>query len=143
MLPAPTFAQAIQNAEPGSEAETMGPYFPGGRYYATTADFERTGCAPPESGTGAGRALSTRVLGARCVARSRLAIRVPHDGRRHVRSVAIYVGGHRIARRSDVRAGSEVRLGRYLHRHGRYTIKLVAHYTRGATRATKRTARVC
>lgn len=44
MLPDPSFAQAIQRAEPGKEAATMGAHYPVGRYYATTADFERTGC---------------------------------------------------------------------------------------------------
>jgi hypothetical protein len=44
MLPDPSFAEAIQNAKPGAEADTMGAYYPRGRYYATTADFERQGC---------------------------------------------------------------------------------------------------
>jgi hypothetical protein len=45
MLPAPSFAEAIHNAEPGTEAATMGAYYPRGTYYATPADFEATGCA--------------------------------------------------------------------------------------------------
>jgi len=44
MLPAASFAQAIQNAKPGTEAKTMGAYYPDGKYYATPADFEHTGC---------------------------------------------------------------------------------------------------
>lgn len=44
MLPAPAFAEAIQNAEPGAEAQTMGAYYPRGTYFATTADYEAKGC---------------------------------------------------------------------------------------------------
>lgn len=45
MLPVASFAQAIQNAKPGTEQQTMGEYYPRGTYYATTADYERLGCA--------------------------------------------------------------------------------------------------
>jgi hypothetical protein len=51
MLPDPSFAQAIQNASPGTEAATMGKYYPRGTYYATTADFERLGCAGATGGS--------------------------------------------------------------------------------------------
>jgi hypothetical protein len=44
MLPARGFKQAIQNVTPGSEKAMMGPYYPVGRYYQTTADFEALGC---------------------------------------------------------------------------------------------------
>jgi hypothetical protein len=44
MLPDPSFAEAIQRAKPGTEAATMGVYYPRGKYFATTADFERRGC---------------------------------------------------------------------------------------------------
>jgi hypothetical protein len=44
MLPDPSFAEAIQNAKPGTEAQTLGDYYPRGTYYPTTADFERLGC---------------------------------------------------------------------------------------------------
>jgi len=46
MLPAPDFAGAVQRTTPGTERATMGDYYPIGRYYATVADFERTGCHP-------------------------------------------------------------------------------------------------
>jgi hypothetical protein len=46
MLPAPDFANAVQHTTPGTERQTMGDYYPLGRYYATVADFERTGCHP-------------------------------------------------------------------------------------------------
>jgi len=48
MLPDPTFREAIQNTQPGTEAKVMGPYYPDGKYYATTADFERLGCPAKE-----------------------------------------------------------------------------------------------
>lgn len=44
MLPAASFAQAIQNVQVGHERATMGPYYPAGRYYSTTSSFERLGC---------------------------------------------------------------------------------------------------
>jgi hypothetical protein len=44
MLADPGFAQATRNAKPGTEAQTMGPYYPRGTYYARKADFERLGC---------------------------------------------------------------------------------------------------
>lgn len=48
MLPAAGFAQAIQNAQPGTEARTMGTYYPASRYYATPRSFEHSvGCHPP------------------------------------------------------------------------------------------------
>lgn len=49
MLPDPSFTQAIQNARPGTEEQTLGEYYPRGTYYATTADFERLGC-PAQAG---------------------------------------------------------------------------------------------
>ncbi|MFE6858823.1 hypothetical protein [Nocardia sp. NPDC057668] len=44
MMPAPGFTESIQNLTRGSEAAGMGPYYPGGEYYRTVADFEATGC---------------------------------------------------------------------------------------------------
>jgi hypothetical protein len=43
MLPAPEFANAIQNATQGTELQTLGSYYPVGRYYSVSA-FEQTGC---------------------------------------------------------------------------------------------------
>jgi hypothetical protein len=43
MLPAPDFTNAIQNSKQGTELQTMGPYYPVGRYYTVSA-FEATGC---------------------------------------------------------------------------------------------------
>jgi hypothetical protein len=44
MLASPGFKQAIQNVQPGREKSTMRRYYPNGRYYRTTAAFERLGC---------------------------------------------------------------------------------------------------
>jgi hypothetical protein len=44
MLPAPEFANAIQNAAQGTELQTMGAFYPVGQYYARVSDFEQTGC---------------------------------------------------------------------------------------------------
>jgi len=41
MLPAPTFKQAIQNASQGTEQQTLGPYYPQGRYFDHAADFDK------------------------------------------------------------------------------------------------------
>jgi hypothetical protein len=48
MLPSPGFAEAVQNAKPGAEQQTMGAYYPQGRYYQAPGDFEQqVGCHPP------------------------------------------------------------------------------------------------
>jgi hypothetical protein len=44
MLPSAGFKQAIQNVAVGREKAQMGSYYPVGRYYETTADFEKLGC---------------------------------------------------------------------------------------------------
>lgn len=44
MLPAPSFRYAVQRATVGTEQKTLGPYYPVGHYYQTTADFEKLGC---------------------------------------------------------------------------------------------------
>jgi hypothetical protein len=50
MLPSPGFAQAIQNAQPGTEHKTMGAYYPSSRYYATPAAFQHAfGCHSPSA----------------------------------------------------------------------------------------------
>jgi hypothetical protein len=41
MLPSPSFHHAIQNSTPGTERETMGPYYPRVTYFATPGDVER------------------------------------------------------------------------------------------------------
>lgn len=54
MLPDPGFAEAIQRIpKQGQEAATMGVFYPHGRYYPTTTDFERLGCpvSPPPAPT--------------------------------------------------------------------------------------------
>ncbi len=43
MLPAPTFTQAVQNAQRGKEKQTLGPYYPVGTY-SSKAAFEKRGC---------------------------------------------------------------------------------------------------
>jgi hypothetical protein len=43
MLPDPNFAQSIQKATAGTEAQTLGAYFPSAAYM-TAADFEKQGC---------------------------------------------------------------------------------------------------
>jgi hypothetical protein len=51
MLPSADFDQAVQNATPGTEQQTMGEYYPVGRYYSTPSDFEQqVGCQPPSTG---------------------------------------------------------------------------------------------
>jgi hypothetical protein len=55
MLPAPSFRDAVQNATVGTEQQTLGPYYPIGSYYHTTADFEKLGCPVNEHTAGAGR----------------------------------------------------------------------------------------
>jgi hypothetical protein len=45
MLPSLDFAQAIQNAQPGTEQQTLGEYYPVGRYFRSPRAFQRSvGC---------------------------------------------------------------------------------------------------
>lgn len=75
MLSDPGFAESIQQAARGKEAQTMGAYTPVSRYFADRSAYEATGCARPEQG-GAATALSCRVTaGFRSVA-----ARATHDG---------------------------------------------------------------
>jgi hypothetical protein len=48
MLLSAGFKQAIQDALPGTEQQTIGAYYPVGRYFATPDAFDRSvGCHPP------------------------------------------------------------------------------------------------
>jgi hypothetical protein len=47
MLPSATFTHAVQNSTPGTEQQTLGAYYPVGRYYATPEAFDQAvGCHP-------------------------------------------------------------------------------------------------
>jgi hypothetical protein len=50
MLPAASFAQAIQNAQNGQLQQDMGAYYPSSAYVATLSQFESLGCPPNLSG---------------------------------------------------------------------------------------------
>lgn len=52
MLPSPSFKQAVQYVDAGSEAKQMGHYLPTGTYYATPRAAEQAvGCAPAAKST--------------------------------------------------------------------------------------------
>ena len=50
MLPASSFTQSIQDAQPGQLQPDMGSYFPSAGYVKTIAGFEQLGCPPNLSG---------------------------------------------------------------------------------------------
>ncbi len=50
MLPDASFAQAIQNVQPGQAMQDMGAYYPSSAYVATLSQFESLGCPPNLSG---------------------------------------------------------------------------------------------
>ena len=50
MLPASSFNQSIQDAQPGQLQQDMGSYFPSATYVTTVAAFEKLGCPPNLSG---------------------------------------------------------------------------------------------
>ena len=77
MLPSPTFTQAIQNVTPGDEIKQMGAYYPEGKYYATTADFEKLGCHRADG--------ESQAQGPSAQGTDRSARRVSHAGRRNRR----------------------------------------------------------
>lgn len=48
MLPEDSFAHSVQKATPGTEQEVLAEYYPVGKYYATSKDFEdEVGCHAP------------------------------------------------------------------------------------------------
>jgi hypothetical protein len=49
MLPSPSFAQAIQNAQVGTERQVLGPYYPEGTYYPNAAAFAASYGCPASS----------------------------------------------------------------------------------------------
>ena len=50
MLPASSFTESIQDAQPGQVQQDMGDYFPSAAYVKTVAGFEKLGCPPDLSG---------------------------------------------------------------------------------------------
>jgi hypothetical protein len=50
MLPASSFTESIQDAQPGQLQQDMGSYFPSAAYVKTVAGFEKLGCPPDLSG---------------------------------------------------------------------------------------------
>lgn len=66
MLPEASFTESIQDATLGSEASTMGAYYPVSRYY-TTAGYEKLGCTGAgSSASGTGPAQPSKAATARC-----------------------------------------------------------------------------
>jgi hypothetical protein len=135
MLPDPSFAQAIQNAQPGKEAQAMGAYYPTGHYYATTADFERTGCHPPASAVGS--APSSSVQGG-CTARPGFVLRVHRPRHGVVRSLAVYINSHRVLSRRGRHINRVLDLGSRLNRPGRYIVQVVVRYSTGGSLVSTR-----
>jgi hypothetical protein len=143
MLPDPGFHQAIQDVKPGSEATTMGPYYPGGRYYATSGDFEATGCHPPASGPGAAQLASGTAVQGACIARRWFVLRVHRPRHARLRSITVYVNHHRVLVRRGRRINPVLDLGTRLSGHRRYVVEVVVRYSNGRTRATTRTYDGC
>ncbi|HYF25980.1 MAG TPA: hypothetical protein VD931_09605, partial [Baekduia sp.] len=131
MLPAAGFAQAIQRAEPGKEAATMGAYLPRTRYVGSgepppcRAPFQRSG---PALGLPAPK---------RCVSRRELTLRLD----RRLRSAAVYVAGRRVAVRRGRRLRAPVDL-RGLPR-GTYVVRIVGRTRTGRKVVAVRTYRTC
>lgn len=102
MLPAPGFAEAIQNARQGSERKTLGSYYPVGTYYSQRSDFERLGCHPPAHigplAAAAGSTGSTNTGGrrrARCSGRNAITVTLSRRRGRLPGSATIRIRGLR------------------------------------------------
>jgi hypothetical protein len=50
MLPATSFTESVQDAQPGQIQQDMGNYYPSSEYLKTVSDFEKLGC-PPDLGS--------------------------------------------------------------------------------------------
>ena len=115
MLPAPSFAQAIQRVPaPGAERDVMGPYFPGSSY-SSKSSFESLGCFATRL------SLHGRRLRAGRRGRPRVRLRCRSRETRCSGRLALVRGGRRLARgRFSIRAGGSrlvrVRLGRRARR---------------------------
>jgi hypothetical protein len=89
MLPSPDFAQAIQNAQVGTEQQTMGAYYPIGTYYATPEAFDATvGCHPSATGNAGAKTNA-------CKPPKTLRLRLP-TRYGQVRSARVYIDGRRL-----------------------------------------------
>lgn len=50
ILPSPDFTNSTSDIKDiGDEQRALGPYYPSGTYYATSADAEKLGCNPPQA----------------------------------------------------------------------------------------------
>lgn len=131
MLPDAGFAQAIQRAEPGREAQTMGDYFPVSRY-VPAAETPACRAAPASSGPSLGLPSAKR-----CVSRRSFTIRLS----RRLRSATVYVAGRRVRTLRGRRLRAHVRLTGLPR--GTYRVRVVGR-TRGGRRVTSvRTYRTC
>ena len=91
MLPAASFAQAIQKATPDHESATMGDYFPVSRYYADAHAFQALGCA--HASAPAAAAPPARAPARACVSRRRFVIHVP------AAALSVRIAGRRVSLR--------------------------------------------
>ncbi|MHB8690345.1 MAG: hypothetical protein ACYDHH_03795 [Solirubrobacteraceae bacterium] len=138
MLPADSFAQAIQRVTPGQEQATMGAYYPSGRYYQTTAQFEKLGCNPPSAPVSGGS--GTHTGSAHCATPTRLAFQLHAPrGERIVNAVG-YVNVHRVASR---RGHSLRTLTLDTPKRYPFTIRIVERTNTGARLTITRTYTGC
>jgi len=134
MLPDARFSQAIQRAQPGAEARTMGDYLPSTRYLKAG---EQLPCRalPVSAGPRLGLPVAARH---RCTSRRVFVIHLPWRG---LRSASIFVAGHRIRVLRGRRLRGVVSLrGLPL---GRYPVRIVARTRSGRRLVALRTYRTC
>lgn len=140
MLPAPGFANAIQNAHQGSERQTLGPYYPVGTYYQSVSDFEQLGCHPPAR-IGPPRVLTgssaisraQRRPGATCARVRSVVVTLRRAHGRLPRAVTVYVSGRRAHAARGSRGHVRVSLAGAASRGGRVTVTVVERFA-GARR---------
>jgi hypothetical protein len=134
MLPTAGFAQAIQRAEIGKEAATMGDYFPQTRYVNAG---ERPACRAKRMSSGPALGLPPSTPKGNCRSRRRFTIRL--DPR--LRSAVITVAGKRVAARRGRRLRTTVDL-RGLPR-GSFRVRIDGRDRHGRRLRAVRTYRTC
>jgi hypothetical protein len=145
MLPAPNFAQAIQNAKQGTEQQTMGAYYPRGTYFQRSSDLEKLGChppaVPPEFHTGSGNTNSLGLpAGVNCLRRARWTFRLHAPRRQRIVKATVYLSGKAIKRFHGRRLR---RITLNLPTKSAFTLRILTRTNRGTQTISVRTYKGC
>lgn len=138
MLADPAFAHSVQKVKPGEEERTLADFYPRGKYFATSADVERTyGCRRDRAPAAAAALPAKRPCGSRRL----LTIHLRGLGRDRLRSATVTVNGEPARVRRSGQRGLRVDLrGRPRQR---VTVRVRALTRAGRRMSATRTYRTC